>query len=486
MNKYRLATISLLAVSLAVANTAMANPVKTGTNLSVSDSLQIKAEVKKSNVKKTKEKKSEGKKSGEKKTGEKKTGLENALDHVKNPTARAAIQRAIDRKKAEQEVKTDEQAVAADQAALAIGFNGSDTITSVTQALNLPAKGKYGSVITWISANTAVVSNDGKTVTRPAQSDVKVVLTATLTKNAVTVSKTIEVIVKAKLNDQQSVATDKAALAIGFTASNKADFVTSPLTLPATGTNGSQITWVSSAPAIISNDGKTVNRPAIGQGDASVTLIATLSSNGVTDIKTFNLIVKQQLSDADKVAADKAALTIGYAVNDSATSVTTKLVLPAAGVNGSTILWVSGTPGVISNDGQTIVRPAAGAGDMAVTLTATITSNGVVDVKSFILVVKQQLTDAQKVAADKAALAIGFSGTDTAGSVTWNMMFPLAGVNGSIIVWYSSNTAVASDNGTVVRPAAGTGDKSITLTAVLVNNASVDTKSFTVTVKQLP
>lgn len=480
LNKYRLATISLLAVSLAVANTAMANPVKTGTNLSVSDSLQIKAEVKKSNVKKTKEKKSEGKKSGEKKTG-----LENALDHVKNPTARAAIQRAIDRKKTEQEVKTDEQAVAADQAALAIGFNGSDTITSVTQAMNLPTKGKFDSVITWTSANTAVVSNDGKTVTR-SDTDVKVVLTATLTKNAVTLTKTIEVIVKAKLNDQQIVAADKAALAIGFTAGNKADFVTSPLTLPATGTNGSQITWVSSAPAIISNDGKTVNRPAVGQADASVTLIATLTSNGVTDIKTFTLVVKQQLSDANKVAADKAALAIGYAVNDSATSVTTKLALPATGLNGSTILWVSGTPGVISNDGQTIVRPAAGAGDMGVTLTATITSNGIVDVKSFILVVKQQLTDAQKVAADKAALVIGFSGTDTAGSVTWNMMFPLAGVNGSIIVWYSSNTAVASDNGTVVRPAAGTGDKSITLTAVLVNNASVDTKSFTVTVKQLP
>jgi hypothetical protein len=466
MKKHFLVIISLLVISLVAMNTAMASPAKNDDHKSKS-SHEVK-----------------------------KTGLENALDHVKNQKAKDAIQRAIDKKKDKEKkdkkdkkdskVKTDAQIVEADKAALAIGFSGSDTKSSVTQAVYLPIKGKYGSTITWASSNTAVISNDGKTVVRPANADIKVVFTATITKNNITATKSFELTVKTQLTDAQIVAADKAALAIGFSGSDNASFVTSPLTLSAKGANGSIITWTSSAPTIISNDGKTVNRPTVGQGDVGVSLIANITSNGVSDIKLFPLIVKQQISDADKVAADKAALAIVYTAGDSASSVTSKLTLPAVGVNGSTITWVSSTPTVISNDGKTITRPINGQGDVTVTLIATLTSNGSSDVKVFTVVVKQQLTDAQKVAADKAALQIIFTGTDTAASVTSKLTLPVVGLNGSTIVWYSSNTAIISDNGTVVRPAAGTGDKTVTISAVIIGNASVDTKAFTVTVKQLP
>jgi len=454
MKKVSLAIVSALALSLAVTGTAMAKP--NGKN------------------------------------GQHKTGLENALDHaldhVKNPKAREAIKRAMERQnqKEEDEAKTDQQIVTADKAALTIGFATGDTAASVTQALNLPSTGKNGSVITWKSGNTAVISDDGKTVVRPADADIKVVLTATIKKNAVIATKTFELTVKSRLTDAQTVAADKAALTIGFGGNDNASFVTSPLTLLSKGKNGSSITWVSSNPAIISNDGKTVNRPAIGQGDVAVTLIATISSNGVTDVKPFALIVKQQWTDAEKVAADKAALSIGFAQGDSAASVTTKLTLPATGMNGSAIAWVSNAPAIVSNDGKTVNRPAFGQGDATVTLTATIASNGVIDVKTFAIVVKQQLTDAQKVAADKAALSIGFSGTDTAAGVTAKLTLPTVGANGSSIVWYSSNTSVIADNGTVVRPAAGSGDKTITLSAIIVKDAVFETKVFNVTVKQLP
>lgn len=463
MKKMYLTIFSAFALSLAVTGTAMA----------------------KSHDKPEKEAKHEKFEKLEKKS-ERKTGLENALDHVKNPKAREAIKRALERQKLEGEAKTDQQAVAADKAALKVGFAEGDSAVSVTQAVDLPATGKYGSTITWTSSNPAVISNDGKTVVRSADADVKVILTATIKKNAVTATKTFELTVKAKLTDAQIVAADKTALAIGFSGSDTASFVTSPLTLPTKGLNGSTIAWVSGNPAVISNDGKTVVRPAIDQGDATVTLVATISSNGMSDVKTFTLIVKQQLSDADKVAADKAALTIGFSQGDSLTSITSKLTLPTTGVNGSAITWVSSAPAIVSNDGNTVNRPAAGQGDASVTLTATITSNGVTDVKTFAIVVKQQLTDAQKVAADKAALAIGYSGADTAASVTSKLTLPTTGPNGSITVWYSSNTVVVSDNGTVVRPAAGTGDKTVTLTAIIVNNSAFDTKSLTVTVKQLP
>jgi hypothetical protein len=460
MKKVHLVIVSVMALSLAVANTAMAKPHENHQNHQNHQNH--------------------------------KTGLENALDHVKNQKARAAIERAMERQKHKEDdkakndkSKTDQQIVAADKAALAIGLTGSDTINSVTQAVYLTTTGKYGSTITWSSSNIAVISNDGKTVVRPTVADVKVVLTATITKNAATATKAFEVTVKAQLTDVQIVAADKSALAIGFSGGDNASFVTSPLTLPTKGANGSQITWVSSAPAIVSNDGKTVNRPANGQGDAIVTLTANLTSNGVTDTKSFTLNVKQQLTDAEKVAADKAALAIGYPVGDSAGTVTANLTLPTTGVNGSTILWVSGNPAVISNDGK-VTRPVSGQGDATVPLIATITSNGVSDVKPFTVIVKQQLTDAQKVAADKAALAIGFSGTDTAASVTSKLTLTALGANGSTIVWYSSNTSIVADNGTVVRSAPGTGDKTVTLTAIIVNNTAMDTKAFTVTVKQLP
>ncbi|MCD9023773.1 immunoglobulin-like domain-containing protein [Cohnella silvisoli] len=165
---------------------------------------------------------------------------------------------------------------------------------------------------------------------------------------------------------------------------------------------------------------------------------------------------------------------------------TAKLTLPTTGAYGSTIAWVSSSPTVISNDGKTVTRSSVGQGDVTVTLIATITSNSVSDVKLFTLVVKQQLTDAQKVAADKAALQIGYSGTDTAASVTAKLALPSVGANGSIIVWYCSNTTVIANRGTVIRPAAGTSDKKVTLTAIIVNNAVVNTRAFTITVKQLP
>lgn len=460
MKKSNLVILSVLALSLVGANTAMAKSEKSDNHKFVSVSAK------------------------------KKTGLENALEHVKNPKARAAIKRAMERKKLKEEenqpiVKSDEQIVAADKAALKIGFSGSDTISNVTEAIKLATTGNYGSTITWTSSNTAVISNDGKTIIPSDAGDVKVVLTATITKNKITTTKTFELIVKIKLTDSQIVIADKAALTIGFGTGDNAGLVTAPLTLPAKGTNGSVITWISSNSAIISNDGKTVIRPTIGQGDAVVTLIANIASNGVADTKLFTLVVKQQLTDTDKVAADKTSLAISFTEGDSAVSVTSKLALPALGVNGSTVTWISSNPAVISNDGKTVARPAAGQGDVAITLIATITSNGVTDVKTFNLVVKQQLTDVQKAAADKAALQIGFGGTDTAASVTSKLSLPAVGMNGSIIVWYSSNTAIISDSGTVIRPAAGTGDRTVTLSAIIISNASVETKAFAVTVKQL-
>jgi hypothetical protein len=59
--------------------------------------------------------------------------------------------------------------------------------------------------------------------------------------------------------------------------------------------------------------------------DASVTLTARISLSGVSDTKTFPITVKAQMTEADAVAAAKAALAITYASGDSAASVTQNL-----------------------------------------------------------------------------------------------------------------------------------------------------------------
>jgi hypothetical protein len=317
-------------------------------------------------------------------------------------------------------------------------------------------------------------------------------MTATLRYNQATATKTFTLIVKAapvSLTDAQKVSADLAALQIAFNGTDNADSVTQPLkTLPATGKNGSIITWYSGSPTVISNDGKTVNRPVSGSGDTVVVMTAFIVNNTASEAKTFRLTVKQQLTDAEKVAADKAALDIDYGGSDTISRVTRPLdLLPAVGLNGSVITWNSSAPNTLSADGKTIHRPALGAGDQPVALTAVLTSNGFTDVKVFFLTVKQEFTSAEKVAADKADLNITFADQDSAVSVTKPIGLPASGYYGSTIIWYSTNPSVISDNGTVVnRPAKGSGDINVTMMGYISNNGVGDVKMFKLTVKQLP
>jgi hypothetical protein len=102
------------------------------------------------------------------------------------------------------------------------------------------------------------------------------------------------------------------------------------------------------------------------------------------------------------LTAAQAALAIGYASGDTSSSVTQNLTLPTAGADGSTISWVSNSSAVVTTAGV-VNQPITS--DAGVTLTATITVGTTSDTKTFPLTVKAQMTDAQAVAAAKAALA---------------------------------------------------------------------------------
>ncbi|HWT77093.1 MAG TPA: immunoglobulin-like domain-containing protein [Mobilitalea sp.] len=194
-------------------------------------------------------------------------------------------------------------------------------------------------------------------------------------------------------SEYSEVAADKAALTDSLIKGSNTDLshITGALAaLPTAGSvNASAVTWSSSKSSILSNDGQTVVRPAYGTGDATVTLTATITKGIVTDTKVFNITVLAETVNPDiaKVAADKAALTDSLikGSNTDLSHITGALAgLPTAGlVNASTITWSSSNPSILSNDGQTVVRPAYSTGDATVTLTATITKGIVTDTKVF-------------------------------------------------------------------------------------------------------
>ncbi len=368
---------------------------------------------------------------------------------------------------------TPVQKVAAAKAALVVGYASGDSASSVTQNLTLPAAGLDGSSISWASSNTAVITNAG-VVSQPQTADAAVTLTATISVGTASDSKAFSLTVKAQMTEAQAVAAAKAALAIGYASGDSAASVTQDLTLEATGLDGSTITWASSNALLVSGAG-VVSRPATG--DANATLTATITVGSASDTKAFPVTVKAQMTDAQAVAAAKAALAIGYAAGDSAACVTQNITLPSAGLYESSVVWSSNDLEVISNAGV-VSRPLTG--DASATVTATITVGSASDTKAFPLTVKPQMSDAQAVAAAKAALAIGYQPGDAATSVTQNLTLPATGVDGCTITWSSSDLAIAA-NGTVTRPT--TGDLPVTLTATITLNAASDTKAFIVNVK---
>ena len=370
---------------------------------------------------------------------------------------------------------TDAEAVAAAKSALAIGYAPGDGATSVTQDLTLPLTGADGTSVSWASSDAAISATG--VVARPATGDLPVTLTATIRLNAANDTKVFIVTVKEQMTDEEAVAAAKAALAIGYAQGDSATSVTQNLTLPVTGSSACTISWRSSDPKTISTDGM-VQQPAIG--NEQVTLMATISSHDVSDTAKFSLTVIGQMSDEAAVAAAKAALNLVYASGDSAASVTQNVGLPTTGADACTISWSSDSPAVISTVGV-VTQPQDDP--MAVSLTATISSHDASDTKTFVLTVQPVMSDVAAVAADKAALTIGYGPGDSASHVTGNIVLPTAGVNGSTVTWASSDPSIISISGGVTVPSDS--DANVTMTATITRGLASDMKDLPLTVKAL-
>ncbi|MDB5052426.1 MAG: hypothetical protein JWM44_476 [Bacilli bacterium] len=363
-------------------------------------------------------------------------------------------------------LQSDLGAIKADQLTLALGYTGGDSAANVTQNLTLSGAGLNGTTVTWATNNATVISNTG-VVTRLANKDSKVTLTAIIKKNTSTIRKTFALIVPQ--TDVGVTTAAKTALSIGYATADKSTNVTKDLRLATTGTNGTIITWASSNTAVISNSG-AVTRQA--SGDQSITLTATITKNSSTDTAVFTVTVPQ--IDADAVAAAKAALTIGYTNGETSASVTKDLILNRNGLNGTLITWTSSSA-AISNSGK-VIRQANG--DTSVTLIATIKKNQSTDTLLFTLNVPQ--SDAGAVAAAKAALIVGYASGDSATYVTHDVTLASSDSNGAVITWSSNQPTVVSNSG-VITPTAGK-KTAVNLTATITKNSVTTTKVFSMSV----
>lgn len=250
------------------------------------------------------------------------------------------------------------------------------------------------------------------------------------------------------------------------------------------------ITWSSSKPATIANNG-TVVRPAFGDGDKVVNLTATISKGSASAVKTFIVVVKAQ-PDPDISIVEQAVNALTFDVikgsNTHTSNITSDLNLIADGGNGTSISWSSNKPATIAADG-TVTRPAEGASDESVTLTATISKGTVTRTRTFYLTVKALVdTDAQDVADAKAALIFDtIKGSNTvADNIVSNLSLTTSGTNGTIINWASDKPGYIAVDGTVTRPAQGAADEVVTLTATITKGTASDTKAFTLTVSASP
>jgi hypothetical protein len=148
--------------------------------------------------------------------------------------------------------------------------------TTYTATISLTAKA--GFTLTGVAANFFTVAGSTSDV-NPAESGV---VTAVFPETATTATPA----------DIASVATAKTNLVATTIQGSNADLsnVKVNLYLPATGADGTTISWSSNTPAVVANDG-SVTRPTIGAGNATVIMTATISKGDASDTKTFSLTV---------------------------------------------------------------------------------------------------------------------------------------------------------------------------------------------------
>lgn len=163
-------------------------------------------------------------------------------------------------------------------------------LNAVTSNLTLPTDAGNSIAVSWTSSKSTIISNSGYVIRPTNGADTAiVVLTATLSKNGISLSKLFTAKVVPSLTDQQSVSLDSLNLKL----SGNLNLLRTNLTLPTSGSEGSVIAWNSDKISVLSTDGAIVNRPPHGSGNVLVALTATIKKGNVIVSKKFTVNVAE-------------------------------------------------------------------------------------------------------------------------------------------------------------------------------------------------
>ena len=305
--------------------------------------------------------------------------------------------------------------------------------------------------------------------------------------------------------DAEDVAADKAALTVTPTTVTSAG----KLELASTGAKGSIITWKSSKPAIIADDG-TVTLPT--SNDVTVILTATITKNGVSDMKEFTLTVRTAAS-ADKAALEAIVAKLGTrfrvayqtgdvnvldtvrakladAITASGASLTADQITVTLADKGKTSL---GAGTLIDDSGKVTYyyedpsQSSIGTGDARVNgVTFTLSTANEVSVTTGSCMIsipwdRAKVTEAMTAAAETLTFGTIKGENETSTAVTKTLTLPvrLDTCGWSTISWASSSVVVTVEDKGPLTPAEGTihpndTDTPVTLTATFTFNKNID------------
>ncbi len=367
-------------------------------------------------------------------------------------------------------------------------YTEGDSAEHVTAGVTFVEAVIQGSTVTWKSSNTAFIADDGRLVRRPKleEGDKEVTVTATITNGAAVLSKTFKLKVLRQTSPAFDVREDADLLAIGYYTGDSAEQVTTHVILPTEGSRGSTISWASDNTTNIDIDGTVMRNASVNK---KVKLTATISKAGQSVQKVFELtVIKTDEDDIlRQILEDTQALQIVYANGDNSDFVTQNLKLRQKGANGCDISWSSSTGNVVAADGSVKSTDE----DMTVVLKAKVKKFSteinywVSREKQFtVKVAKKDHTD---VNSDLDDISIVYTEGDTANSVTAALYLAAKGKSGSAITWISSNDQYIEGDGSVTRPGPEDKDCPVTLTAIIKNpvTGQTRTKVFEVTVRKL-
>lgn len=165
---------------------------------------------------------------------------------------------------------------------------------------------------------------------------------------------------------------------------------------------------------------------------------------------------------------------------ENADSIKNSLTLPLSTAEGVGIVWTSSNPAVLADNGK-VFRPAYGQSSISLSLTAVLSFSGMTATKIFPVTVLPQFTDQICVELDLANLI--FAGS--LNNIFSSIKLPFEAFEGSNITWKSSDPAYMNDMGKVLKLSpAGSGKKTIILTATATKGESSVSKEFEVKIAE--